>query len=108
MERADHVLAVRMIDGRLAADRGVDLREQRRRHLHVVDAALVAGRGESGHVADDAAAQRDDRGVAIHALRDQRIEDARHAFERLVLLAVGQHQRRRCVDPCSASCSCSR
>ena len=31
MERADHVLAARVVDRRLAADRRVDLREQRRR-----------------------------------------------------------------------------
>ena len=57
MERADHVLAVRMIDAGLAADGRVDLRQQRRRHLDVVDAALIAGGREAGHVADDAAAQ---------------------------------------------------
>ena len=34
VERADHVLAARVVDRGLAADRGVDLREQRGRHLH--------------------------------------------------------------------------
>ena len=33
-ERADHVLRARQIDADLAADRAIDLREQRRRHLH--------------------------------------------------------------------------
>ena len=83
-------LPPRMVDAGLAADRGVDLREQRRRHLHEVDAALVAGGGEAGHVADDAAAERDDAGVAVEAGGDQRVEDARDVAERLVLLAVGQ------------------
>ena len=59
VERADHVLAQRMIDAGLAADGRVDLREQRRRNLHERHAALVDRRGESRDVADDAAAQRD-------------------------------------------------
>ena len=49
-----------MVDARLAADRRIDLRQQRGRQLDVVDAALIAGGGEAGHVTDDAAAQRDD------------------------------------------------
>ena len=65
VERADQVLAARVIDAGLAADRGIDLREQRRRHLHEVDAALVAGGREPGHVADHAAAERDHAGVAV-------------------------------------------
>ena len=69
VERADHVLAARVVDAGLAADRGVDLREQRGRHLHEVDAALVAGGGEAGHVADHAAAERDDAGVAVMSAR---------------------------------------
>ena len=61
VERADQVLAERMVDADLAADGAVDLREQRRRHVDERDAAQVGGRGESGHVADDAAADGDDR-----------------------------------------------
>ena len=34
VERADHVLAERVVDAGLAAHRGVDLRQQRGRHLH--------------------------------------------------------------------------
>ena len=51
IEGADQVLAARMIDPGLAADRGIDLGEQRRRHLHIADAALIAGRGEARDVA---------------------------------------------------------
>ncbi len=57
VERADHVLAERVVDSGLAADRRVDLREQRGRHLDEGDAALVDRRGESGEIADHAAAQ---------------------------------------------------
>jgi 3-dehydroquinate synthetase len=42
-----------MIDSGLASDGGVDLRQQRGWYLHEIDAALVAGRGEPGHVADE-------------------------------------------------------
>ena len=63
--------ALRMIDRGLAADRGIHLREQRRRNLDVVDAALIAGSGETGHVADDAAAERDHGGVAVETRIDQ-------------------------------------
>ena len=108
MERADQVLAARMIDAGLAADGRIDLREQRGRHLHVVDAALVAGRGEARHVADDAAAERDHGRVAIHALRDQRIEIRAKLSQRLVLLAVRQHQRRHASIACSAACNLAR
>ncbi len=42
VEGADHVFRARMVHGGLAADRRVDLREQRRRDLHEIDAALIA------------------------------------------------------------------
>ena len=69
MERADQVLAQRVVDADLAADRAVHLRQQRRRDLHDRDAAQVGRRGEAGGVADDAAADRDDRAGAIGAAR---------------------------------------
>ena len=77
MEGADEILAAGMIDRRLAADRGIHLREQRRRHLHEVHAALVAGRDKAGQVADHAAAERQDRAVAREAVGDQYVEYAR-------------------------------
>ena len=60
VKRADHVLRARVVHGGLAADGGVDLCEQRRRNLHEVDAALEASRGITRHVADHAAAERDE------------------------------------------------
>ena len=91
VEGTDEVLAARMVHAGLAADRRVDLREQRGRHLHEADAALVAGGGEARHVADHPAAQGDDEIVAREAVGDQRVDDARDGVERLVALAVGQH-----------------
>ena len=51
VEGADEILAARMVDAGLAADRGVDLRQQRGRAPALGDAALIAGRGEAGDVA---------------------------------------------------------
>ena len=41
VKRADQVLAERVIDAGLAADRAVDLRQQRRRHVHDRHAAQI-------------------------------------------------------------------
>ena len=73
MERADQVLAVGGIDRGLAADRGIDLRQQRGRHLHIVEAAPHHRRGKAGEIADDAAAERDHQIAALDARRDDRL-----------------------------------
>ena len=75
MEGPDHVLARRMIDGRLSADRGIDLRQQGRGNLDERRAALKAGRRKAGHVANNAAAQGHERGLPFARVFDQRIED---------------------------------
>ncbi len=93
MKRADQVLAAGVIDAGLAAHGRVDLGQQRRRHLHEVDAALVAGGREPGHVADHAAAERDHAGIAVQAGLDQRVEHALEHGQGLVLLAIGQFDR---------------
>src|SRR6185437_878347 len=64
------------IDACLAADRGVDLRQQRGRHLHEVDAASDARSGKAGEVADDAAAERDHEIAALDARADDLLADA--------------------------------
>jgi hypothetical protein len=94
VERADHVLAERMVDRRLAADRRVHLREQRRRHLQVRDAALVDRGREAGEVADDAAAERDQHGAAIGAQLQEPRHEVAQRVEALVRLAVGESPRR--------------
>jgi hypothetical protein len=57
VERADHVLAQRVIDRRLAADGRVDLSQDRGRELHEVDSAHVSRRREARDIADGAAAE---------------------------------------------------
>ena len=95
VEGADHVLAARVVDRGLAADRGVHLGEQRRRHLDEGDAALVAGRGEARDVAHHAAAERRHGAVPGEAGLEQRVEDRARGREGLVRLAVGQRSSSR-------------
>ena len=58
VECADQVLAVAGIDRGLAADGGIDLRQQRGRHLHVIEAAARDGGRKAGQIADHATAER--------------------------------------------------
>ena len=88
VEGADQILAERMIDPDLAANRRVHLRQKRRRDVHERDAAQVAGGGESRHVADDAAAEGDERRLAIGVGPDERLVDPRDRLQRLEALAV--------------------
>ena len=73
MEGADQVLAMPRVDAGFAADGGVDLGEQRRGDLHQAHAAFQDAGGESGEVADDAAAERDDNVAAIEPPFQQRV-----------------------------------
>ena len=93
VERADQVLAVRRVDRGLAADRAVDLRQQRRRHLYEVDAAQQGRGGKAGEVADDAAAERDQRRAALDAERQHVFAERREMREILGRLAGRQDDR---------------
>src|SRR5574340_1149945 len=90
VKRADHVLAVTVVDAGLAADGGVHLREQRGGHLEIVDAALVAGSGKAGEAADHAAAERDQHGIAAEMMLQERAEDEVQRAPILVVFAVRQ------------------
>ena len=93
IEGADQVLPERMVDADFSADRRVDLRQQRRRHVDQRDAAQIRGRGEPGHVADHAAAEREQRRGAIGVGANQRLVDARDILQVLEALAVGDEDR---------------
>ena len=98
VEGADEVLALGRVDPGLAADRAVDLGEQRRRHLHEADAAAQDRGGEAGEVADDAAAEGEDEVVAVDLRGDQPLDGALEPGPALGGLAGRQHERRR-LDP---------
>ena len=82
-----------MVDAGLAADRGVDLREQRGRNLHERHAALVDRGGEPGDVADDAASQRNDGGRPLRLLLEKPRQHVVQRIPALVDLAVGDEER---------------
>ena len=103
VKRADQVLAERVIDADLAADRAVHLRQQRRRHVRQRDAAQERRGRESRRVADHAAADGDDRAAAIGAGADQRLVDARDRLQVLVALAVGKQDRLAAAERAAAA-----
>ena len=84
MEGADQVLPARQVDRRLAADRRVDLADERRRHGHPVDPAEVRRGGEACDVRRAAAAERDERAAALEA---QRLPERLQRLDALRLLA---------------------
>ena len=89
-EGTDHVLAGRMIDGRLAADRRVHLRQQGRRNLHKRRTALPAGSSKTGHVSDHPAAQCHQRRLTLGTHGNQGIKNAVERLPVLVRFAVRQ------------------
>ncbi len=93
VEGTDHVLAERMVDRRLATDGRIDLCEQCRRHLDERHAAQIGRRGETRQVADDAAAERDQRRLALAARAEQLVEQPVERFPGLVCLAITDDDR---------------
>ena len=78
VEGADEVLPLVEVDAGLAADRRVDLPDERRRDGHPGDAAQKRGGDEAGDVGRGAAAERDDRAGAVEReLGPEPLADAR-------------------------------
>ena len=73
----------------LPPDAAVHHGKERRRHLDKRDAAHERGCGKSGKVADDAAAERHDRGLAVEGIGQKRRVNGVGPIQVLVLLAVG-------------------
>ena len=76
VEGSGEVFAGGEVDAGLAADGGVDLREGGGGDLDVADAAHVDGGEEAGHVAEDAAAEGDEDGVAVGVVVGEGFEEA--------------------------------
>jgi len=91
VKSADQVLAGRMVDAGLAADRGIDLRQQRGRHLHHAHAAHEYRRGKAGDVAHDPAAQCHHDAAAVRAGLHQRVDHLGDRLQILRGLAVADH-----------------
>ena len=92
VEAADEVFAGDEVDAGLAADRGVDLREERGRNLDVADAAHVDGGEEAGDVADDAATEGEEERVAVGAGGGELLGEGFDAAQALVRFAAGQEE----------------
>ena len=90
VKRANHVFPQRMVDGRLAADRRIHLRQQRGGHLYERHAAHVTGGGKTRHVAHHAAAQGKQHGLAVAAVFKQRIKNQLQRGPVFINFAVGQ------------------
>src|SRR3569623_2809177 len=93
MECADQVLAGARVTRGLAADRAVDLREQRGGHLDEAAAALEDRASEPDEIADHPAAERDDMVAALHAKFEQAIGQRLELGPAFGRLAGGQHDR---------------
>ena len=90
VKRADHVFAEWVVDAGFAAHGGIDLTEQGGGDLDEGDAALVGGGGKTGQIADYAAAEGEDGGVAVGMVLQQAGVDLLEGFAVFVLFAVGQ------------------
>ncbi len=75
MKRANEILAMARVDGRLSADGRIHLCQQRRGHLHIINATPNNRGGKSGEIADDAAAERNHEIAAFDARRDHVLAD---------------------------------
>ena len=89
VERADEVLSLGQVHGRLAPDRRVDHGRQRRRHLDEGDSPHVRGGHEAREVPDGAAAEGHDQIVPVRLLRRELALERRHHLDRLGLLPLG-------------------
>ena len=87
-----------MVDGGLAAHRGVHEGQQRGRDLHQAHAAVIGGGGEPGHVAGHAAAQGDNGGGPVVSILDQGVENRGVGIEGLERFAVADLDHINLVD----------
>ena len=103
IERADHVLAERMVDPGLAADRGIHLGEQRGRHLDERHAAQVDAAAKP--VRSPITPPPSAISVVLRSQRcvEQRVEDVVERLPGLVrsrrrARSTGTRRRRHCVE----------
>jgi hypothetical protein len=91
MESANHVLALRMINSRLATDCRINLGQQCGRQLNKRDAALVTRRSKTRQVADHSTTQGDQRRVSATVIIQQGIKYQLQGAYSLVLLTIWQY-----------------
>ena len=95
IKTADQILSRNQIRPGLPPDRRIHLRQQRRRHLHVADAAHINRRKKSGKVANHPAAKSDQQRIAIRTRNSHLLRERFHTAHPLVRLARRQKKYRR-------------
>ena len=90
MDGAHQVAAAAEVDGVLAADRGVGLRDQRGRDQAELHAAVEGRRDEAGDIADGLAADGDDEVVLVDGVVGEHVGQVLDGPERLRRLGVRQ------------------
>ena len=91
-ESAGEVFACVEVDSRFAAYRRIDRGQQCRRYLDEFDASEVRRGCETGHIADDAAAQCDEHVASREAVVCQEVQDICQRVERLGLFAAFEYE----------------
>src|SRR5471032_291309 len=87
MHGADEILAARVVDARLPADRAVDGRKQRRRHTDPAYAAQIRCRKIPGEIADHAATDGNNDTAPVDTACDQLTVEPVEYFGRFTLFA---------------------
>jgi len=95
VERTHEVFPGGKVEPCLAANRAVNHGEQSRRHLHILDAPQVSGRGKAAQVAHHAAPDDPEHALPVDFVSRQKIMHAAKNLERLGFLARAHHQARR-------------
>ena len=90
MERTDEILALRQVDAGLAADRRVELRDERRRDLDERDAAEVGRGKESRRIAERPAAEDHQRLAPLDPQPRQLARRVLDDGQALCVLALGE------------------
>ena len=88
LKGTDQVLALWQINTGFAANRSIDHRQERGRNLDKGCATQIGGCGKAGHVANDAATQRNDRTAPVETGGQKLIIEASHGGKRFVLLPL--------------------
>ena len=84
---------MRMVDRSLATHRGIDLRQQGRGNLHKAHASHVNRCGKPRHIANHAAAERDDHGTPIQLRAQHGVKNLIECFPRFMRLTIRQNNR---------------
>src|SRR5262245_56776811 len=93
MKRPNQILAGAQIDSRLAANRAVNLGQQRCRYLNVWQSPQVAGGCKARDVSDHAASKGNQQSLSIGAQTGQSTVDPFNRRKRLVSFPFGKSNR---------------